>query len=150
MSFWKGRLYLWPFCLHIAPFFVMEKGGAFSVSLTKDAVTQRNSNCYPWQNCIFLKGLGAFNVACLFTATTNSFFPSFHMMQKQQPGTSTLTHQFLHSRPRLSFSFNHAYGFLILYQFVRSCCHFSTKDACCPCTTYFRYVVKYESSPVDS
>ena len=47
-------------------FSVMEKGGAFSVSLTKDAVTQRNSNCYPWQNCIFLKGLGAFNVACLF------------------------------------------------------------------------------------
>jgi len=44
------------------------------------------------------------------------FFPEFpyfivllHMMQKQQPGTSTLTHQSLHSRPRLSFSFNHAH-----------------------------------------
>jgi hypothetical protein len=41
----------------------MEKGVAFSVSLTKDAVTQRNSNCCPWQNCIFFKSLGAFNEA---------------------------------------------------------------------------------------
>ena len=104
------------------------------------------------QSCIFLKSLGASNMGCLFTVQPQTLFSwvsifyrfiaydakttigIIHLNTPVSPFASLIV---LFIQPR-----SIANGFLILYQFVQSCCHFPTGNACCPCTTYSRYVVK--------
>ena len=75
-------------------------------------------DCFPimYVSALFFCCLQLTSITKLYFHPNSIFPPEFpyfivllHMMQKQQLGTSTLTRQSLHSRPRLSFSFNHAH-----------------------------------------
>ena len=131
----------------------------------KAAVTQRNSATWSamelWPTVTVAPGKVVFflrvwvHLTWFVSSLCNHklFFPEYpyfivflHMMQKQQLGTSTITHQSLHSRPRLSFSFNHAHCQRFFKSFINLfgpvVIFWQETHAVTVCMTYLRYVVK--------